>query len=394
MRRKIINNVQAILEDKILQDCAVVIENSKIKAITNKISKSGDHEIINANGNYLAPGFIDLHIHGTHDKLIDKGPDDLLCICQILPRYGVTGFLPTVCPLPKGKDFDFLSKLSKVKGIGTQILGFHLEGPFLTITGALPQEAIGDSDALRVKKLIAAAKPYKAIFSISPDFENIDKLIPLMAGNNTPVFITHTKANVQQTLKAIKAGASHATHFYDVFYAPEMTDPGVRPCGAVEAILASSDTTVDFILDGEHVDPIAVKMALACKGGDKVCLITDANIGSGLKPGTYKFGSDEISFAYKGAPARGTKNSRYPNCLYGSGLTMNKAVHNAVKMLNVDIVQAVRMASTNPAKVLRIDSKKGKIKKGYDADLVIFDKNINIIKTFVMGQCCYDKNKI
>lgn len=390
MNKTIIKNARIILEDKILGNASVIIKDSKIAEITNQRNFGSDYEIFDAKSNFLAPGFIDLHIHGIHDKLIDNSIESLQKICEILPQYGVTSFLPTVCPLPKGEDAKYLSQLSKIKSSGAQILGFHLEGPFLTLTGALPKEALGKADIGRVKNLINAAKPYKAVFSISPDFKNIEKLIPMMAKNNTPVFMTHTKADVKQTTKAIKLGACHATHFYDVFYPPADTDPGVRPCGAVEAILADSNVTVDFILDGEHVDPITVKMALQCKGPDKVCLITDANIGAGLKRGEYKFGKDEIGFAYKGAPARGTKNSRFPGCLYGSGLTMNKAVQNAVKLLDIDIIQAVKMASTNPAKVLRLNNK-GLIKKGFDADIVILDEKLNIVNTFVKGKCCYEK---
>ncbi|OQA00950.1 MAG: N-acetylglucosamine-6-phosphate deacetylase [Planctomycetes bacterium ADurb.Bin401] len=390
MKKTIIKNVQIVLEDKILKNYNLVIEGSKIKEITNRIPRITEPNVIDGRKNYLSPGFIDLHIHGVHDKLIDNGTKDLTDICEILPRYGVTGFLPTVCPLPKGKDAKFLSILSKVKSQGTQILGFHLEGPFLTITGALPKEALGKADINRVRNLIKSAKPFKAVFSISPDFKNIEKLIPIMKKNNTPVFMTHTKADVEQTLKSIMAGANHATHFYDVFYSPSETDPGVRPCGAVEAILASPEVSIDFIVDGEHVDPIAIRMALNCKAADKVCLITDANIGAGLNPGRYIFAKDEISFAYKGAPARGTNNSRFPGCLYGSGLTMNKAVQNTVRMLGIDLCQAVKMASTNPAKVLKIKNK-GLIKEGFDADLVMFDKEINILKTFIKGKCCYEK---
>ncbi|MEN6384925.1 MAG: N-acetylglucosamine-6-phosphate deacetylase [Phycisphaerales bacterium] len=393
MSKLLIKNANIVLTDKLSRNSAILVTNGKISEIYSrgdKLPKNID-KVINSNGNYIAPGFIDLHIHGIHNYLIDKGIEVLDAICKILPKYGVTGFLPTVCPLPKGTDAAFLSTLAEVKSKGAQILGFHLEGPFLTLTGALPKEALGKADIIRVKNLIKAAKPYKAIFSIAPDFEKIEKLIHVMAKNNTPVFMTHTKANVEQTINAIKAGACHATHFYDVFYPPADKDPGVRPCGAVEAILSDENVSVDFILDGEHVDPIAVKMALQCKGADKVCLITDANIGSGLEPGKYKFGGDEISFAYKGAPARGTKKSRFPGCLYGSGLTMNKAVQNAVRMLDVDIVQAVKMASSNPAKVLRIDSRKGKIEQGYDADLVMLDKQLNVVKTLISGQCCYDR---
>jgi N-acetylglucosamine-6-phosphate deacetylase len=390
MPKLLIKNANIILMDRLSKNSAILITNGKISEIYspgNKLPNNID-EVINANGSYLSPGFIDLHIHGISNYLIDNGTEALEAICKILPQYGVTGFLPTVCPLPKGKDAKFMATLSKIKTSGTQILGFHLEGPFLAVTGALPKEALGKADITRVTNLIKAAKPYKAIFSIAPDFEKVEKLIPLMA-KNAPVFMTHTRANAEQTLNAIKLGACHATHFYDVFYPPADMDPGVRPCGAVESILADKNVSVDFILDGEHVDPIAVRMALQCKGADKVCLITDANIGAGLEPGKYKFGGDEISFAYKGAPARGTKKSRFPGCLYGSGLTMDKAVQNAVRLLDIDIVQAVKMASTNPAKVLKIDNCKGKIQKGYDADIVLTNNKFEIKQTWIKGNSCY-----
>lgn len=377
-----IYNVNLVLPDRILKDYCIIVSDGKIKNIIK--DKQSNIDAIDGKGNFLCPGFIDLHIHGTHDYLIDNGINDLENICKILPRYGVTGFLPTVCPLPKGKDANFLRSLSLSNCEGTKIYGFHLEGPFLTITGALPPEALGDADADRVNSLIEAAKPYKAIFSISPEIKNITKLLPLMVQNNTPAFITHTKANVEQTQKAIQAGACHATHFYDVFYHPDETDPGARPCGAVEAILADENVSVDFILDGEHVDPVAVKMALNCKGRDKVCLITDANIGAGSKPGVYKFGKEKVNFEYPGAPARFVKN----NTLAGSGLTMNKAVKNAVEMLGVNLPLAVKMASDNPARVLRLENI-GSIKIGNQADLILMNNKFEIVQTWIDGKCRY-----
>ena len=207
-----------------------------------------------------------------------------------------------------------------------------------------------------------------------------------MAEGGTPVFITHTSADVAQTQAAIEAGACHATHLYDVFYAPPETDPGVRPCGAVEAILADPRASVDFLADGEHVDSTAMKVMLLCKGPDRICLITDANVGAGLPPGTYNFGSNEITFAYEGAPARMTANSALPGALAGSGLTLNRAVANAMEMLGIDLPQAVRMASANPAAVLGLDGRKGQIKPGYDADLTLFDEDLTVRQTWVAGQ--------
>jgi N-acetylglucosamine-6-phosphate deacetylase len=158
----------------------------------------------------------------------------------------------------------------------------------------------------------------------------------------------------------------------------------------VEAILADPHVSVDFILDGVHVEPVAVQMAITCKGADKVCLITDANVGAGLPPGRYQSLGSEIEFEYEGAPARMTQNSRFPGALAGSGLTMDKAVQNAVSMLKASIPQAIRMASANPAKVMRLKNK-GQIKRGFDADIVLLDQELKVIRTWIKGKCQYHK---
>ena len=370
------------------------IQKGSIRIEGGKIVSCGDIEtegkVLDMGDAYIAPGFIDVHTHGIHYSLVDNGAQHLKDICRNMPKYGVTGFLPTVAPRPKGEDAAFLSELSGTKTEGAEILGFHLEGPFLKITGSLPSEAISQSDSVRVESLIQAAKPFRAIFSVSPDVEGIDKLLPLMTRDNTPVFMTHTAATVKETQAAIEQGVRHATHFYDVFPCPAVSDPGVRPCGAVEAVLADKRVSVDFILDGVHVDPVAVQMALACKseGPGRVCLITDSNVGAGLEPGRFVFGnSGEIEFAYKGAPARLVKD----NTLAGSGLIMDQALRNAVEWLEVDLTEAVKMASTYPAGVLGIDSSKGILDVGYDADFVILDEELNVLETWVAGKQCYKK---
>ncbi|MCE4565049.1 amidohydrolase family protein [Maribellus sp. CM-23] len=372
---------QLVTEKGVLEG-AIRIEDGKITAMGD-VQPNG--AIVDFTDYYIVPGFIDLHMHGIQYALVDNGPDDLLEICRSLPQYGVTGFLPTVTPRQKGEDATFLSELSATKREGAEILGFHLEGPFLKLTGSLSSEAISLSDTARVESLIQAAKPYRAIFSVSPDVEGIDKLLPLMTRGNTPAFMTHTAATVKETQAAIELGVCHATHFYDVFPCPAVIEPGVRPCGAVEAVLADRRVSVDFILDGVHVDPIAVKMALACKseGPGRVCLITDSNVGAGLEPGRFTFGnSGEIEFAYKGAPARLVKE----NVLAGSGLTMDQAVRNAVAWLDIDLAEAVKMASTYPAETIGLGYRKGKLMTGYDADFVILDKQLNVIQTWIAGK--------
>lgn len=336
---------------------------------------------------YIVPGFIDLHIHGIHRSLVDNGSEDLREICRILPRYGVTGFLPTIAPRTVGEDARFVRGLSQTGTEGAAVLGFHLEGPFLKISGALPSEAVSGADAARVEALIEAASPHKVVFSVSPDVEGIAELIPLMARGDTPVFITHTAATVRQTQIAIESGASHATHFYDVFPCPPVAEPGVRPCGAVEAILADARVSVDFILDGVHVDPVAVKMALACKSGGegRVCLITDANIGAGLEPERFGFGGGEIYFDSMGAPARSVQDGT----LAGSGLTMDAALRNAVEWLGLDLPAAVSLCSANPAKVLGLGHRKGALEAGFDADFTVLNDRLEVVQTWINGKCYF-----
>ena len=394
----VIKHARVVGDNVVLDDATVEIGGGTIRRVrpscTDDGGIAGSPRVVDAQGAYLAPGFIDMHIHGLYEDLVDDGPDPMLAISANLPRYGVTGFLPTVTPLPPGKDAAMVADLAKAAAhsTGASILGFHLEGPFLTLTGAIAPESLGPAEPARVEALMAAATPFPAIFSIAPDMPGIAPLIRIMTRGGAPVFMTHTQAGVVETQQAIAAGACHATHFYDVFPVPPVTEGGVRPCGAVEAILAAPGVSVDFILDGVHVDPVAVQMALQCKGPDRVCLVTDAMVGAGLPPGRYIFGGREVIFDMPGAPAR------LFNCatgkaggLCGSGLTLNLAVRNAVQLAGTTLPQAVRMASANPAQTLRLSHRKGRLQPGYDADLVLFDDNFDVRQTWVAGKSVFTK---
>lgn len=384
----LIRNARVVRLDSIQTDSVVEVRDGTIR----RIGRSGsieptDHNVVDAGGRYLAPGFIDMHIHGVHDRLVDAGADRVAGMCEILPRYGVTGFLPTIVPPPPGADTELIAGIAELEPSGTQILGIFFEGPYLGHPGAIPKEAMGKPDASRVERLIEAANGVPLVFAVAPEVPGVVELIPTMGRSGTPVFITHSSATVEQGQAAIEAGARHGTHFYDVFPCRDVEDPGVRPCSVVEALLADPRASVDFILDGEHVHPVAVQMALECKGPDRVCLITDANLGAGYPPGVYKgLGDTDVEFAYDGAPARMTRNTRIPGSLAGSGLTMNRAVRNAVNMLNVGVPLAVRMASANPAQVLGVHDRKGRIEEGYDADLVLLNDDFTVAATWAGGR--------
>lgn len=382
--------------------CDLLIDAGRIRSIGPEaaLAADADTERIDGSGKYLAPGFIDMHFHGAGNYLVDQGSEALAGLCNLLPSYGVTSFLPTVVPKKPEPHRELVAALAAGEYTGTRISGFFLEGPFLKLTGALPPDALVDLTAERVEALKAACRPYQAIFGVAPDVDGAVDLIELMAdnpaapGERAAVFVTHTAASVEETQAGIDAGITHATHFYDVFPVPDERDPGVRPCGAVEAVLADRRVTVDFILDGEHVDPVAVQVALEAKGPAGVSLVTDANLGAGLPPGRYE-GIDgvEVEFAYEGAPARMTENMRRPGCLAGSGLTMDRAVRNAVSLLGLDLPQAVRMASTNPASVIGTAGETGSIDVGKLADLVLLDRDLRVERTWVGGSQVYERTE-
>jgi N-acetylglucosamine-6-phosphate deacetylase len=242
-------------------------------------------------------------------------------------------------------------------------------------------------------ELLAAAKGRVLAMSISPDAKNIIPVIERLSENNIAVFMTHTRASVAQTLTAINAGARHATHFYDVFPVPAETEAGVRPVGAVETILADDRCSVDFICDGVHVDPIAIKAALRAKGWERLVAITDSNIGAGLLGGVH-----ETSWGYavrvQANDAARVASPDHPlfGKLAGSSLTMNVAMSNVLRWLPLSPAEIWAIGTRTPATVIGLLAK-GRIEVGADADLVQWDMSrgdLRAVRTWVGGRCVHE----
>lgn len=386
MIKKLFLHAKVFSEGKIHDDYGVLVEEGKVVRIgpSDSFDPAGG---IDLGGDYLVPGFIDMHIHGLLDILVDSGSSEVERLSSTLPQFGVTGFQPTVLPHAPEGEKEFLQDIARSRSTGADILGIFCEGPFIAKTGSIRPDALSDKSVARLENMLEWLSPKRTVFAISPEIETMQQLIPKMG---TPVFITHTAASIEETEMAIELGARHATHFYDVFHLPEDKDPGVRPVGAVEVILADPRVSVDFILDGEHVDPVVLHLARACKDLTSIALVSDSNVGAGFPPGRYQgFGSEEISFAYEGAPARGTENSRQPGGLYGSGLTLDRAVRNVLKFNVGSLEDAINMVSTSPAKILGIYGTKGDIQVGFDADVVQLSNSLEVKATWVRGDKKY-----
>lgn len=348
---------------------------------------------VDGGGRLLTAGLIDLHIHGIEQWLFESGPDALVDGVNALAKYGVTTVLPTLYRVMSEDQFEVLSTLSEALDncLGVNVAGFHLEGPFLKLSGAGAQTR--DGDVAYLDRLIEATQGRISAMSISPDTPGVLPVIRHLVKQGIAVFMTHTQADVDQTLAAIEAGARHATHFYDVFPAPEIIEAGVRPVGCVETILADPKVSVDFIADGVHVHPMAIKMALATKGADGVILITDANIGAGLGEGVYDTPWGFTVRVREGDAARiDLPGDRRHGSLAGSALTMPRGIANLRQWLKIPDDQVWAMATRNPAHRMGWLNK-GVLTVGSDADLVIWDdddQGLRPWKTFVGGRCVFN----
>lgn len=331
--------------------------------------------VVDAAGRRLSPGLIDVHTHGLQRFRYEAGADELREAAARLGEYGCTCAYPTLLGKPDEAFLQLLGETCRaLPGVaGVALPGVHVEGPFLALTGAGCTTVPGDLTLLR--EILAAGQGRVAAMSISPEVVGIVPVIEALVADGVRVFMTHTGATLEQTQRAIAAGARHATHFYDVFYPQPETDLGVRPVACVEAILADRRVSVDFIADGVHVEPTAVRMSLYAKGWEHVILITDSNVGAGLPPGEYDTPWGFRIYAHPDKAARIVGNHRYAGALAGSALTMNRGVANLLRWfgdeLSEDRIWA--MGTSNPARLMGIGDR-GVLQPGAVADLVLWQE--------------------
>lgn len=385
---RLLNPGKGITTGDVLVRQGRIVGTGEIAAATLAAARTAEPglAVIDGRGRLLTPGLIDLHTHGVMHSLYEAGPDALRAAARELGRFGVTSVLPTIVPQLRSGWLENLhaiaAAISSVREV--HMPGLHLEGPFMAVGGAACPTLPGDLGLL--ERILEACDGRLAVMSLSPDAPNILPVIRRLRERDITVFLTHTRASVAQTEAALAAGASHATHFYDVFYAPEETDPGVRPAGVVEAVLADPRATVDFIADGVHVHPTAIRAAVAAKTPAGVALITDSNIGAGLPPGVY---DTPWGFPVRVAPETAARHATR-NTLAGSALTMDRGMANLLRWLALPPEQTWAMGTRTPARILRLPDK-GRLEPGADADLVLWEDDLRPARTWVAGVCTYEK---
>ncbi len=368
----------------------VLVRDGRIAAVGGGAAAGAREAIvIDGGGRQLTPGLIDVHTHGIGEHFYGAGPDALRRAARELGRFGVTTVFPTIVPQIKDGWLEELRTLAaalpRIREVNMP--GLHVEGPFMAIGGAACPTLPGDLGLL--EGILGACGDQLAIMSVSPDQANIIPVIRRLREKSIVTFVTHTRASVEQAEAALDAGATHATHFYDVFPSPAETEPGARPVGIVEVMLGDPRATVDFIADGVHVHPAAIRAAVAAKTFRGVVLITDSNIGAGSPPGIYDTPwGYQVRVSEADAARHATKNF-----LAGSALTMNRGIANLLRWLKLPPEQVWAMGTLNPARLVGLE-RKGRLQPGADADLVLWNEDLAPAQTWVAGECVYEKSKV
>ena len=393
MSTTLITNARLVFPGQRIVPGSLLLQAGRIAAIDPApAAVPADAARLDAGGRLLTPGLIDVHTHGVGHHLYESSPESLLAGLPFLARFGTTGVLPTLYRVMNRPSLPQLARLSAALDAvrGVAVPGWHLEGPFLKLPGAGADTIPGDLGLLR--EILATTGGRTRAMSVSPDSANIIPVIEHLVAQRIVPFITHTRASTEETERAIDAGARHATHFYDVFPVPEIIEPGLRPCGAVEALLADSRCSVDFICDGVHVPPVAVRAALAAKGPAGIILITDSNIGAGLPDGIYPttFGFPVKVSARNAARIHDPANQNH-GALAGSALTMNVGIAHLHQWLKLPAEQIWAMGTANPARLLGLATK-GVLAPGADADVVVWNADFTPVHTWVAGERVFTSN--
>lgn len=378
---KAIINGKIILKDRIVENMALLY-GDVIEGIIPADKIRADAEVIDANGGYVSPGLIDIHIHGYLSKdVCDGDPDSIRTIAGGIVKNGVTAFLPTTMTV----DMKVIRKALEVcrdlkeeskTWVGSQILGCHAEGPFISASkkGAQDPKYILKPDAKFVKEYADIIK----IITLAPETDTEDFAAIREIARDTDVIISmgHTSADYDTAMASTTVGVRHVTHLFNA-----MTPLAHRAPGVVTAAF-NSDATCEVIVDTFHVNSCFYDLLYKIKGR-KLCFITDCLPAGGLPYGEYTLGGTKI--IYNDIVCRLEDGT-----VAGSVLPLNKGVWNVYTNSNIPLNECVNGATLNPATAIGIQDKKGSLDVGKDADIIITDNSFNVLKTIIGGEVRYE----
>jgi N-acetylglucosamine-6-phosphate deacetylase len=365
----------------------MLVENGRILEIVSRSARDVPSEapVTEFRDCTLAPGYVDLHIHGGagYDVMADA-PEALPAIEQLHTRHGVTSYYPTTVTAPMDATLRALERLAAAiernqqettqAAARARPLGIHLEGPFISHArrGVHPPEHLLKPTLAALERFWQAARGRIRMLTIAPEVDGAMEVIAEAARRGVCVSLGHSDADLATTQRAIAAGARHATHTFNAMRPLTHRDPGI-----LGAVLTDSLVSADIIADGLHVDPSIVRLLASAKGPEQTVLITDATAATGMPDGHYRLGALDIEVR----DGKCTHKGKFA----GSVLTMDRAVRNLAKFTGWNLAHAVAAATWNPAHVAGLTDR-GKLVAGAHADFVVLNETGDVLQTFVGGE--------
>jgi len=374
----------------------VVIEGTRIRDIWRATTATEARErlaaampgvpadIIDLGDTRLAPGFIDLHTHGFHGHDVNAGSvEDLREMARLLPSGGTTAFYPTIATTSRQHTVACVSSVVEAARSSdrpmAEIAGIRLEGPFISPVkkGAQYGADIRRPDPAELRALVEAGQGLVRLVDFAPEEDTAGQLLESIAQLGIVACIGHTNATYEQAIRAIDGGARHSTHLFNAMSPLKHHAPGVPG-----ALLTDDRATIELIADGVHLAPALLRLALRARSARDVALVTDAMPAAGLPDGEY-------DFLHRKVIVRGRAARLADNSLAGSTLTLDLAVRNMVAYTGVDWATAIAMATTTPARIAGIGTRKGQLAPHFDADIVALDAQGRVVRAWTRGMLAY-----
>ena len=386
--RFVLTNGRVILPHRIVTDKAVVVEGKKIVGIVEADSLGAEAEEIDVGGRYITPGLIDIHTHGALNHTFNEPEAEAFATITVENvRRGVTSLLATMAAVPIPdlvKCLEFSRRWIHEPHEGSQVLGVHLEGPYFSMAqkGAQDPENIRPPDDGTPDVLLKHHDVIK-IMTYAPELPGALELTARLTKLGIVPAAGHSSAKDKDVLAAMRVGLRHIVHIWSGQSSTVREGPWRKP-GLLEASLVFEGLTVEMISDNKHLPPILMKLAYKCIGADRLCIISDATNGAGMPEGArFRMGGME----YEVHDGVGMMLDR--TAFAGSTTLVNQMVPILIDAVGIPLVEAVRMATLTPARVIGFDDCKGSLEAGKDADLAVFENDFTAWRTMIGGRWVY-----
>jgi N-acetylglucosamine-6-phosphate deacetylase len=377
----IFTNARLIFPDGIRDGLEVVVQQGKIAAIRERSLAHGEHEVIDLNGNYLAPGFIDLHVHGALGRdTMEASAEAFRSICDFHASGGTTSLLLTTATAPLTEIVKVLRAVCDLRSSISPIVGVHIEGPFISKAkpGAQRAEFIQDPSPAGVRQLLEYADVLKRV-TIAPELPGALEAIEVFHSHKISVSGGHSDAWDEDAMAAFDRGMRSVTHTFNCMSSARRRGT-YRVAGLLEFALSEPEIGCELIADGHHVSSTLMKMLYRAKGPNGIYLVSDATAGAGLPEG-----SRFALFGKECIVENGVCVLADHSALAGSAARMINLVRTVVREVNVPLNEAIAMATENPARAVGLETK-GRLNVGADADLVVLSPQLEVMRTFRCGE--------